>query len=331
MKEWIIEKIYNLKWKKPWQDGHAHFGFHGKDGKQYIINTEFNWVGCVNDQDEIIWTAGPNKVAESKMHINLELSSPNAGCSSTDGTVLIASETNNIIYKIEPDQGIGSVFADCNSLGIGYIGSCEYDKDGNVWVIELIGNRIWKLSPEGKPLLKIGSGTKGFQRGTVRFENAEFGFISCIKCGRDGNLYLVDAGNYAIRMIQPYENTVTTLVGDGQPGYEGDGQDATKARLGKGDYHIQFYEGPWYLAVDDELNIFIADTGNNVIRYVDRKTNLIHTIAGNHIVDRTKRIPSQERDPFRLNMPYLVGVEYYQGRLFVTDWRGDLVILKAKE
>ncbi|SCY96003.1 NHL repeat-containing protein [Alkaliphilus peptidifermentans] len=328
MTNWEIDKVYNFRWKNPWKDGYAHFGFHDKKGCQYIINTEFNWVGAVGDDNMLEWSAGPQVVENSKHHITLDINVPNAGCVAKDDSVLIASEANNIIYKIEPDKGIGYEFVDAKKMGLGYIGSCEYDLDGNIWVIELTGSRIWKLDSEGNHILTLGTGSKGFQKGTVSFDEAEFSLMSCLKCGADGNLYIVDSGNYSVRMLNPYERTVTTLVGTGEAGYSGDGGDAAEAKLGKGDYIISFYEGPWYLSLDEECNIYIADTGNNVLRRVDRKTNIITTIAGKHKVDRTKRIDPNEKDPFKIDMPYLVSVEYFQGRLFVSDWRGDLVIMK---
>lgn len=327
MTEWGIEKIYNLRWKRPWKDGYAHFGLHDKSGRQYIINTEFNWVGCIGENDILEWSAGPQPVPESKHHITLDINVPNAGCVAKDGSVLFASEANNIIYRIDQDKGIGYEFVNAGKLGMNYIGSCEYDLDGNIWVLELTGCRIWKLDSEGNHILTLGTGSRGFQKGTVGFEEAEFSLMSCLKCGPDGNLYVVDSGNFSVRKINPYERSVTTIVGTGNEGYSGDGGDASNATLGRGDYHISFYEGPWYLSVDDECNIYIADTGNNVLRMVDRKTNIIRTIAGNHKVDRTKRINLDEKNPLNMNMPYLVSVEYFQERLFVSDWRGDLVIL----
>ena len=328
---WEIEKIYNFRWKSPWKDGNAHFGFHDKKGNQYIINTEFNWIACIGEDDVLAWSAGPESVPNSKRHIFLDINVPNSGCVAKDGSVLFASEANSIIFKIEPEKGIGYEFINAKKMGMGYIGSCEYDLDGNIWVIELTGSRIWKLDPQGNLLLTIGTGSKGFQKGTVSFDEAEFGYMACLKCGADGNLYVMDSGNYAVRMLNPYEQTVTTLVGTGEPGYSGDGGDASQAMLGKGSYIIHFYEGPWYLSLDEACNIYIADTGNNVLRRVDRQSNIITTIAGKHAVDRTKRLHPEEKDIWNLNMPYMISVEYFRGRLFVSDWRGDLVIMRQHD
>jgi len=82
-----------------------------------------------------------------------------------------------------------------------------------------------------------------------------------------GNVYIADAGNHRIRLLTG--GNVTTVAGTGSPGWAGDGAAATSAEL-------NFPEG---VAVDASGNIFIADTGNHVIRKVDTTGN-ITTIAG---------------------------------------------------
>ncbi len=63
--------------------------------------------------------------------------------------------------------------------------------------------------------------------------------------------------------------TITTYAGDGN-GYSGDGGPATSAGL----------DGPSGLAMDSNRNLYIADTGNNVIRKVS-PDGIITTYAGN--------------------------------------------------
>ncbi len=64
---------------------------------------------------------------------------------------------------------------------------------------------------------------------------------------------------------------ITTVAGDGDAGFEGDGQAATAAALGN---------NPWSVAVDRQGNLYIADTGNNRIRKIDAH-GTIQTVAGN--------------------------------------------------
>jgi hypothetical protein len=60
---------------------------------------------------------------------------------------------------------------------------------------------------------------------------------------------------------------ITTAAGSGKTGYSGDDGLAVDAEL----------NGPMGIAVDQPGNLYIADTGNNCIRRVKRKTGMIST------------------------------------------------------
>src|ERR1017187_8493462 len=82
-----------------------------------------------------------------------------------------------------------------------------------------------------------------------------------------GNLYIADTVNQRIRMISG--RTITTFAGTGTIGYTGDKAAATAAT----------FSLPSGLAFDSAGNLYIADTGNNVIRKISGST--ITTVAGN--------------------------------------------------
>jgi hypothetical protein len=84
-----------------------------------------------------------------------------------------------------------------------------------------------------------------------------------------GNLYFADTGNNVIREIST-SGTVTIVAGNGTSGYMGDGMAATGAEL----------KAPTKVVVDAAGNLYIADSGNNVIRFVSIDSGLISTIAG---------------------------------------------------
>jgi sugar lactone lactonase YvrE len=66
---------------------------------------------------------------------------------------------------------------------------------------------------------------------------------------------------------------ITTVAGNGIPGYSGDGGPATSASL----------SGPSGVVVDATGNLLIADSSNYRIRRVDASTGIITTVAGNGI------------------------------------------------
>ncbi|HTF27913.1 MAG TPA: hypothetical protein VK625_03665, partial [Flavitalea sp.] len=85
----------------------------------------------------------------------------------------------------------------------------------------------------------------------------------------DGNVYIADMNNHAIRKITP-NGIISTIAGSPGAGYSGDGGPATLAKLNK----------PVSVTVDLSGNIYIADQGNAVIRKI-APDGIITTFAGN--------------------------------------------------
>jgi sugar lactone lactonase YvrE len=87
-----------------------------------------------------------------------------------------------------------------------------------------------------------------------------------------GNLFIVDDFNSRIRKVS-VGGVITTVAGNGNIGFSGDGGPATTAAL----------NNPAAVAVDASGNLFIADSGNNRIRKVSA-SGVITTFAGNGVV-----------------------------------------------
>ncbi len=77
---------------------------------------------------------------------------------------------------------------------------------------------------------------------------------------------------------------IETLAGNGEPGFAGDGGPATAASLNE----------PKGLCVDQQGNLYIADSENHVIRRVDRSTGVITTVAGLCSAGTMAAIPAPE-------------------------------------
>ena len=85
----------------------------------------------------------------------------------------------------------------------------------------------------------------------------------------DGSVYIADTYNYRIRRVDP-GGTIPTLAGNGERGFSGDGGPAVEARL----------NDPWDVTVDEDGNVYIADSYNHRVRRVD-PAGIISTFAGN--------------------------------------------------
>ncbi|APW60971.1 SMP-30/gluconolactonase/LRE family protein [Paludisphaera borealis] len=85
-----------------------------------------------------------------------------------------------------------------------------------------------------------------------------------------GDLFFADTGNHRVRRVDATTGVVTTIAGNGEKGFSGDGGPATAARM----------DEPYGLAIDPDGNLYFADRLNRRIRRVDAKTAAIATIAG---------------------------------------------------
>ena len=143
--------------------------------------------------------------------------------------------------------------------------------DGSIWYCEYTGQRIRKVTPDGKIHLIAGTGKVGYSGDGGPATAATFNLPHELRFGpKRGNLFVVDMMNHAVRKIDTKTGIITTVVGTGKPGYSGDGGPADQAQL-KNPHSIQF---------DANGDLFICDIGNSVIRKVDMKSHVITTIAG---------------------------------------------------
>jgi len=83
-----------------------------------------------------------------------------------------------------------------------------------------------------------------------------------------GNLYIADAANHRVRMVAP-DGTISTIAGNGHPGFGGDNGPAAAAQLNQ----------PYDVALDPAGNLYIADFGNQRVRRIGGDGN-IATVAG---------------------------------------------------
>ena len=117
-----------------------------------------------------------------------------------------------------------------------------------------------------------------------------------------GNLYIVDSSNNVIRKV--HAGITTTVAGNGDSGYSGDGGAATSAT----------FSGPTGVAVDAAGNLYIADPNNDRIRKVD-VNGIITTVAGIRLGYSGDGGPATSA---LLNNPGAVAVDA-AGNLYIAD------------
>ena len=113
-----------------------------------------------------------------------------------------------------------------------------------------------------------GNGTAGYSGDGGPAVNAQLNVPGGVALDAAGNLYIFDSGNLRVRKVST-SGIITTVAGNGAPGFSGDGGPATQAEITAGGG----------LAVDRSGNLYIADTSNQRIRRV-APDGTITTVAG---------------------------------------------------
>ncbi len=142
--------------------------------------------------------------------------------------------------------------------------------DGELWWCEYDGHVIRRMDSMGKVTRVAGTGEAGFSGDGGPAAAARLNQPHEIRFDRDGNLHFTDMKNHSIRRVDRVTGRISTIAGNGSPGYSGDGGAASGATLRQ----------PHSLQFDAAGDLYIGDTGNHVLRKIDRASGVITTVAG---------------------------------------------------
>jgi hypothetical protein len=149
------------------------------------------------------------------------------------------------------------------------------DKAGDLFIADTEDNVVREITPDGIIHRIAGNGTESDRGDFGPAGRAELDSPQGVAVNAKGNVFIADTYNNEVREVTPW-GFISTYAGDGNPGYRGDGGPAVRAEL----------SSPTGLAVDALGNLYIADSGNNVIRRVSTN-GVITTVAGDVAADQS--------------------------------------------
>jgi WD40 repeat protein len=233
------------------------------------------------------------------------------------GNVYVADCWNTSIRKITPDGQVITLAGAAGQAGssdgtgaaalFGYPQGVAVDDKGNIYVADTCNALIRKITRDGDVTTVAGSANnQGSNDGTGR--NAQFSEPTGVAVDGDGNIYVADYGNSTIRKIAQ-TGEVTTLAGNANDLGSCDG-------VGK-NAHFRYPTG---VAADAGGNVYVADSGNNIIRKIT-PDGIVTTLAGN--VQHAGRADGKGAEA-RFNKPLGVAMDG-NGNLYVTDAGNDTI------
>lgn len=234
------------------------------------------------------------------------------------GNLYVADWFHSLIRKITPQgevitlagrpgsrKGVGG-FADGpgDQAWFNHPESLTFGPDGFLYVADSANHRIRRVNPDtGEVITYAGTGRRGLVDGPR--QEAEFNWPAYIRSDKEGNLYIADKLNHAIRKITS-EGIVLTLAGNGRRGF----------RDGPGSV-AQFNE-PKGVDVDDQW-VYVADGSNHAVRRVSKR-------EGNTFTLFVSDLPGTEGF-FENPMGIAVTPE---GILFLADWVHQTILVWQK-
>jgi uncharacterized protein (TIGR03437 family) len=250
------------------------------------------------------WSLGDNGPATTA-----QLSDPWGVAVDSAGNLYIADEYDNRVRRVS--SGVITTVAGNGTPGFsGDNGSATsaqlndpqgvaVDSAGNLYIADTGNNRMRKVS-NGVITSVAGGAAPVGDNGPAT--SAQFDQPQGVAVDSAGNLYIADSANSRIRKVS--NGVITTVAGNGTPGFSGDNGQATSAQLSY----------PGGVAVDSAGSLYIADPGNQRIRKVSN--GVITTVAGNGALGYNG--DNGQATSAQLNYPGGVAVDS-AGNLYIAD------------
>jgi sugar lactone lactonase YvrE len=227
------------------------------------------------------------------------------GCQATTGTAQTPAQAGRLVLVAGGGSGGDASPADRAEL-IGPFG-VGFDAEGTLFLVEMTGNRVRKIGPDGLVTTIAGTGRKGSVGDDGPATKAELNGPHSLAVTRNGDVFVADTWNNRVRKIDARSGRITNVAGTGRKGFSGDGGPADRAEFG----------GIYCLALDEAgQTLDLADLDNRRVRRVDLATGIVSTVAGNG----KKGVPADGDDA--RSSPLV------DPRAVALDGRGNLYILE---
>ena len=301
-------------------------------GNLYIADTLNNRVRMVNPQGMISTFAGNGGVSvpgfwgdggnatDAQIHAPVTL-----GVDSNGNIYIVASGDNSIrmvdvngIISIFAGQGYKGFYGDttsttpgpANQAGLTSPQDMWINKDGTVLIADTGNAAIRKVATDGTISTISGTGATGTKASgddvaTTLTMIAPTGVTQ----DSSGNVFIAEFGTDRIRKIDT-SGKITTAIGDGNPGFVGDGGPPNKVEMNQ----------PTGVAVDSSGNIYFVDSLNYRIRKLAGGN--VTTIAGNGQISHSG--DGLQGTLAQLNAPQGVAVDS-AGNFYIADSANNVV------
>ena len=197
------------------------------------------------------------------------------------GNLYIAETSRHRIRRVSVADGLIQTIAGSGAMGSDGDGGpalqallnspqdIVVDRKGNLWIADTLNHRVRRVDTVSGAIETVaGNGLAGFSGDGGLAVAASLNGPLDLAFDRQGNLYIADGNNHRIRRLDVASGRITTVAGNGDMEFSGDGGSALSTGL----------DFPLTIALDADGNILIG--GGRRVRRVDAASGTIETVAG---------------------------------------------------
>ncbi|HUO26922.1 MAG TPA: choice-of-anchor D domain-containing protein [Candidatus Aquilonibacter sp.] len=308
-----------------------------RNGNIYIADTYDQRIRLIAAGQNNISTIAGNGLActnplggcgNGRVGTNAEVHLPQGVFTDATGDLYIADTQDHMIRFIAAGQNTITLAAGDGTQGfagdggtptaaqLDLPGGIFVDASGNMLISDTGNQRVRQVTAGATPTIStIAGGGNGGDGGLPT--KATLASPWAVAEDAAGSLYIVDQANNRIRKITnpgQANAVITTVAGNGNVGYSGDGGPAVDATL----------NAPSSIAFDSNGNLYIADTNNLVIREVNMSTGVIYTVLGSgRSCYPTTGKCGDAQGPLQANfaLPLVITLDA-ANNVYVSDWQG---------
>jgi sugar lactone lactonase YvrE len=258
-------------------DAQLHFPYGvavDSTGSIYIADTNNDRIRKVTRAGIIGTVAGiygGDGNGEGELAVTTKLNRPEAVAVDSAYNLYIADTGNNRILKVTPENGKIRIVAGNGQKGYSGDGGpataaqldhpkgMAIDAEGNLYIADMINNRIRKVTTAGIISTIAGNGASGCRTisAGVRATAECLPWPSGVAFDSGGNLYIAALSGNQVLKLTP-AGIISAISGNGFQGFTGDGGPASAAQL----------YGAASVALDSAGNIYVADRDNHRVRKI---------------------------------------------------------------
>jgi len=199
------------------------------------------------------------------------------------GDLYIVDMMNHAIRKVDIKSGIISTFAGTGEPGYSGDGgaanaaklnkphSIQFGPDGSLYVCDIGNHVIRRIDMVTNKVSTIaGTGKPGATPDGAPIKGTSINGPRSIDFDKDGNLWLATREGNQVFKFDLKAGLIHHIAGNGKSGFKGNGGPAKEATL----------KGPKGISIDNDGNVWLADTESHSVRMIDAKTGNLELIAG---------------------------------------------------